>query len=358
MADKDKIRLQRFMAQAGVASRRKCEQLISAGQVKVNGKVVVELGTRVDPRNDKVYYAGLRVMAQQHVWLVMNKPVKTVCTASDPEGRQTVLDLLGYQQTRIYPVGRLDYHTQGVLLLTNDGDLAAALAHPRNALPRVYHVKLRGIADPDDLDRLREGVRLDTGETVKALVHIMGSTGQHTWIQMTLTQGLNHQIHRMVDAIGGTVLKLIRVSFGPLDADGLRPGKYRNLTQAEIKALRTAVNLGPQKAQRVEGSKRRGRGPGPRKAAGKKTPARKAPARKAPGRKAPGRKAAAKPFRPGEGATAKPRKPRKPRDGAKKKVRKPSEGGGAMESTKNKKGAGNRAPRPLAKKKAPRRSKG
>ena len=295
MASEVKVRLQRFLAQAGVASRRRSEELIQAGKVKVNNKVVKELGTRVDPRRDRVYYAGRRVLPEEHVWLLLNKPDGTVSTVSDPEGRQTVMDIIGPQHVRLYPVGRLDYHTQGALLLTNDGDLANALSHPRGKLPRVYHVKLRGDVNPDDMDTLRQGVTLDTGETVKAQVAILGTTGLHTWIEMTLTQGLNRQVHRMVDCIGGTVLKLTRVAYGPLTVEDLPPGKNRLLGQTEIDKLRSAVNL--------SGQTRRDR----------EKPGRRAPARQ----EKPGGHGKIKPGTdPTAWATAKPRGSRAGRPGA------------------------------------------
>jgi 23S rRNA pseudouridine2605 synthase len=265
----DGIRLQRFLAQAGVASRRKSEELIQAGRVAVNGKVVKELGTRVDPRQDRVTFDGRRVTPERHVWLLLNKPDACVSTADDPEGRQTVLDVLGPQEARVYPVGRLDYHTQGVLLLTNDGALAEALTHPRNQLLRAYHVKVKGVFDPGRLEPLRSGVTLDSGETVSAKVALMGATGKHTWIEMVLTQGLNRQVHRMLEAVGLEVLKLVRVAFGPLTAEDLPPGRYRELTQREVTRLREAVRLPAEsKARPRGGGRRQGR-------ARKKAPARK-----------------------------------------------------------------------------------
>ncbi|MFH1130144.1 MAG: pseudouridine synthase, partial [Pseudomonadota bacterium] len=176
MADK-KIRLQKFMAQAGVASRRKAEEMILAGRVSINGRTVRELGTKVDPRLERVQVDKRQLHAQDLVWLVMNKPKETMCTTNDPEGRKTIMDLIKDQHQRLYPVGRLDYHTEGVLLLTNDGDLAQALLHPKNQFPRIYHVKLKGIVNPEKLDPLRQGVTLDTGENVKAQMGIRNTTG-------------------------------------------------------------------------------------------------------------------------------------------------------------------------------------
>lgn len=237
------MRLQRFLAKAGIASRRKAEELILAGQVKVNGRVVRQLGTKVDGHTDKVAYQGRRVYPEDLVWLVMNKPDQTVCSSRDPEGRTTVLDLVERRDVRLYPVGRLDFHTQGTLLLTNDGDLCQGLLHPSAGIDRTYHVKLKGLFDSQRLDPLREGVTLDTGEKVSAQVSMLATTGKHTWVEMVIKQGLNHQIHRMAACVALDVLKLIRVSFGPLTADGLKPGATRPLTQGEINDLRSLANL-------------------------------------------------------------------------------------------------------------------
>jgi 23S rRNA pseudouridine2605 synthase len=258
------MRLQRFLASAGVASRRKAEELIVAGRVKVNGKVVRTLGTKVDPSRDRIYFEGERVIAEDHVWLLLNKPGKCVSTASDPEGRETVLDIVGPQGVRLYPVGRLDYATEGVLLLTNDGDLAHALMHPKNQIPRVYHVKVKGIIDPDRLDPLRKGVTLDTGERVMAQVGILGTTEKHTWLEMTLKEGRNRQIHRMLECVELMVLKLIRISYAELTVEGLAPGRYRALTQAEVNKLRAMVKL------QGETRKKAARPPGRRSRRGRK----------------------------------------------------------------------------------------
>ena len=239
------IRLQRFLAQAGLASRRKAEELILAGRIKVNGRVIRELGTKVEPRRDRVEFDGERMVAEDHVWLLLNKPHGTVSTVDDPEGRKTVLDLVGNQGVRLYPVGRLDYHTEGVLLLTNDGELAAALMHPRNQVARVYHVKLRGIIDPLKLDELRDGVSLGADEprAVADQVAIRNTTGTHTWIHLTLHEGRNRQIHRMMEAVGWTVIKLVRVAYAGLTPEGLPPGRFRSLSQTEVNDLRALVKL-------------------------------------------------------------------------------------------------------------------
>jgi 23S rRNA pseudouridine2605 synthase len=238
-----KMRLQRFMAQAGVASRRKSEELIVAGKVSVNGNVVRELGTQVDPRQDRVLVEGRRVMQQDHVWLVLHKPPGCISSTHDPEGRQTVLDLVKLPNVRLYPVGRLDWATSGVLLLTNDGLLAEQLLHPRHEIPRTYHVKVKGAVSIGELERLREGIELDNGRQATCEASLLASTGLHTWIEMTIKQGINHQIHKMLEAIEREVLKLIRVEFAGIRADELQPGKYRALTQREINELRTTYGL-------------------------------------------------------------------------------------------------------------------
>lgn len=258
------IRLQRFLAQAGIDSRRKCEALILAGRVRVNGKVVREMGTRVDPRNDRVHFDGQRVMAQDLVWYALYKPDAVVCTVDDPQGRETVIDVLGEQGVRLFPVGRLDYHTTGLLLMTNDGELAGAVAHPRSSVPRTYHVKVKGEVDGRMLEMLREGVELD-GSEVKARTSLLTQTDKNTWLEMELTSGLNHQIHRMVEAAGGKVLKIIRIAFGPITVEGLRPGRHRLLTQKELNELRDAVGVAVPKrqARKAPGGRRAKRGTGP-----------------------------------------------------------------------------------------------
>jgi len=244
------MRLQRFLAQAGVASRRRAEELILAGRVKVNNRVVRELGTKVDPRRDRIDFEGTRLVAEDHVWLLLNKPGGTISTVSDPEGRETVLDLVGNQGVRLYPVGRLDYHTEGVLLLTNDGELANALMHPRNQVQRVYHVKIRGLLAVARLDELRQGVVVDGHKVAALRVVVIGDTGKHTWVEVILGEGRNRQIHGMMEAIDCTVLKLVRVAYAGMTVEGLPPGRYRALTQGEVNQLRAMVKLSGQTQRR------------------------------------------------------------------------------------------------------------
>jgi len=234
------VRLQRYIAQSGVASRRKGETLISGGHVRVNGKVVTELGTKVRPGRDKVDVDGTRVQPEEKVYLVLNKPKGVVTTVSDPEGRETVMDLLPRDlPSHVVPVGRLDFYTEGVLLFTNDGDLAAALLHPRGHVEKTYHVKIRGKVGEVELERLREGVRLDDGHrTLPAQVDPLKFTGTHQWLVMTIREGRSRQIHRMCDAVGLQVIKLARVAFGGITYYGLKVGQSRHLTPEEVQDLK------------------------------------------------------------------------------------------------------------------------
>jgi pseudouridine synthase len=250
------VRLQRFLAQAGVASRRKGEALITEGRVRVNGRVVTELGTRVDPDRDKVVVAGRRLLAARPAYLLLCKPKGYVTTLTDPEGRPTVMDLLGESARGLYPVGRLDFHTDGVLLLTNDGDLAHALMHPSRSVEKTYHAKLRGIVPADKIQALRDGVflpaedngrrqggareeRRDDGrKTRPATVRWLAETGRNTWLEIAIKEGRNRQIHRMAEAIGHPLLKLSRVGYGPISVGEMKPGEWRALRPSEVEALR------------------------------------------------------------------------------------------------------------------------
>lgn len=232
-------RLQKVLARAGIASRRASEELIKSGRVRVNGRVVTELGTKVDPHKDRVEVDGKRLVAEKPVYYVVHKPREMVTTLDDPEGRATIADLLGRIPERVVPVGRLDYHTSGALLVTNDGDMIDALLRPKSGVPKVYAAKLQGHLDVEELDALRNGVVLDDGyRTKKAEVFVLREERTHTWIQMTLTEGKNRQIHRMGDAIGHRVMRLTRQSFAGISIEGLRPGEYRELKRDELQQLK------------------------------------------------------------------------------------------------------------------------
>jgi 23S rRNA pseudouridine2605 synthase len=240
-----RIRLQRYLSQAGVAARRKAERLITEGKVKVNGEVVTELGTRVDPDVDRVQVEGEAISAEDYFYAVFNKPKGCVTTLSDPEGRITVMDYLPGVPASVKPVGRLDYYSEGVLLLTNDGELSAALLAPATHAEKTYHVKLKGKLKQHDLEALRKGVRLDDGSVTRpALIdRLTGAGSRHEWLVITLVEGKSRQIHRMARALGIDVLKIQRVAFAGIDFHGLRVGDARELTQAEVSGLRALAGL-------------------------------------------------------------------------------------------------------------------
>jgi 23S rRNA pseudouridine2605 synthase len=243
------VRLQKVMAAAGIASRRRAEELIVAGRVTVNGRVVQTLGVRVDPQRDRVVVNGKPIAAERRVYFVMNKPDEVVCSAemkTDARGRPTVVSLLKAVKERIYPVGRLDFHSRGVLILTNDGVLAAALTHPRHAVPKTYHVKFQGRLDEAALEALGRGVTLEDGTVTRPVeeLSVIKETDTNTWAQITLRQGLYRQIRRMGEAIGHPVLKLIRVAIGNLTADGLADGEFRPMTPTEVYDLLAMAGVG------------------------------------------------------------------------------------------------------------------
>jgi len=238
------IRLQRFLAAAGVAARRKCEQLITEGRVSVNGKVAKVLGTKIDPDRDSVTVDGQAVAALDHFYVLLNKPKGCITAVSDDRGRPTVMDYLPNCPVPVKPVGRLDFYTEGVLLLTNDGELAARLLSSSHHVPKTYHAKVHGRLSRDDLKALRSGMQLDDGtQTQSAEVALLPSDSKHSWVAITLYEGKHRQIHRMLEALGFRVDKLQRVAFANLTFHHLRVGDARELTQLELNALRDAVGL-------------------------------------------------------------------------------------------------------------------
>lgn len=238
------VRLQKFLSAAGIASRRKAETLITEGRVSVNGKQCTVLGTKVDPQKDKVVVDGKRVRQSAPIYLAMNKPRATLCTESDPEGRERVHDLLPPGLPRVFTVGRLDFDTEGLLLFTNDGDLAKALTDRKNAVPRIYRVKIQGEHDPHLLRRFNQGVRLDDGHRTKpSPTELLERTRTNAWYEVILTEGMNRQIHRMAEACGRRVLKIRRDAFGPIRLDALRVGHVRHLNSGEVRDLIAAAGL-------------------------------------------------------------------------------------------------------------------
>ncbi len=236
-------RLQKILARAGVASRRSAEQLIEQGRVRVDGRTVVELGSKADPRRQRVELDGKRIEAEPLVYVLFHKPREVMCTMKDPEGRQTVADFMRDAGGRVVPVGRLDYHTSGVLLLTNDGDFASGLAHPTKRVEKVYVAKVRGLVDDQALLRWQEPVEIDGRPTRPAQVRRLRVEGDKTWIEVTLHEGKNRQIHRIGEAAGNPVLRLARVSFAGIVHDGLRPGQWRYLSKDELLALKKAYGV-------------------------------------------------------------------------------------------------------------------
>ncbi len=236
-------RLQKILARAGVASRRHAEELIVAGRVRVNGRVVTELGTKADPKRDSVEVDGRRVMAEDFVYIVLHKPRGVVATMSDPEGRLSVKDYLKDAPGRVYPIGRLDYATSGVLLATNDGDFADGLLHPRSEVPKTYVIKVKGQMKEKDLKLWSKGVELDDGPTLPAIATMLRHEDDKTWLELTIKEGRNQQIRRMGEATGFPVMRLARTVFAGVTSEGLRPGTWRLLTPAELTTLKKAYGV-------------------------------------------------------------------------------------------------------------------
>ena len=234
-------RLQKFLAQCGCGSRRKCEEWIAAGLVRVNGQIVTEQGIQIDPEKDKVEFRGKPVgQRQPRMTVMLHKPAGYVTTSRDQFGRPNVTQLVDIPGVRLYPVGRLDYQTTGLLLLTNDGDLAYQLTHPGNRVGKVYRALLRGEVTGEKLQRLERGVVLDDGyKTQKAKARLVSRAGSNSRVEITIYEGKNHQVRRMARAIGHPVLRLQRVAEGPLELGSLEEGKYRILTDAEVKMLKS-----------------------------------------------------------------------------------------------------------------------
>ncbi len=233
------MRLHHYLARAGIASRRGAEKLIIAGQVRVNGEVVTELGRQVGPADRVEYRGSPLVPVQRHTTLVLHKPVGVVTTMRDPQGRRTVADLMRSAgvAARLVPVGRLDYDTSGLLLMTDDGDLAYVLTHPRFGVAKTYRAVARGRIGPAQLERLAAGVRLEGKRTAPALLRVVALRRDHSVVDITLHEGRNRQVRRMFEAVGHPLTTLVRTHFGPIALGTLPPGHVRPVTEREGREL-------------------------------------------------------------------------------------------------------------------------
>ena len=239
------IRLQKLLSAAGVSSRRAAERLMETGRVTVNSRVVTRLGATADPTRDDIRVDGRRIVIGRRRYLLVYKPRGYVTTRADPEGRRTVLDLVIHVHDYVYPVGRLDYDSEGLLIMTNDGELAARLTHPRHGVERVYEALVRGVPTRHALARLRRGVTIDGHRTGPGTVRVLrarsGPKGAEAVLSVAIREGRNRQVRKMCDAVGLPVLRLRRVQIGPLRDRRLKVGECRELTAAEVAALKRAV---------------------------------------------------------------------------------------------------------------------
>jgi len=238
-------RLQKIIAHAGVSSRREAEAMIREGRVTLNGRVVEELGTRADPDRDHIKVDGkLITHAEPHRYILLYKPKEVMTTVEDPQGRRTVIDLVRGIRERIYPVGRLDFHSEGLVLLTNDGELAFKVSHPTHGSVKTYSVKVRGVPEERLVDKLRRGITIDGKRTLPCDIERMHTTGKrddegNSWFEVKLREGRTQQIRKMFQAVGHPVSKLRRVAIGPISDPKLTPGVWRELTKQEVKMLET-----------------------------------------------------------------------------------------------------------------------
>jgi 23S rRNA pseudouridine2605 synthase len=243
-------RLQKILARAGFASRRGAEALMLEGRVTRNGEVVRELGTKADLEKDDIRVDGVRVKAPKgYVYLVLNKPRGVVSTRSDPERRQTVMDLVP-AVAGLFPIGRLDVTTEGLILLTNDGAFAERVAHPRYEVPRVYHAKVHRVPDAQALERLQQGVKVGGDFMAVDRARVI-EAGNNAWVEVTLHEGKQHEVKRLLEAVGHPVSKLRRVAIGPVTSRGLEPGQFRALAPAEIAGLQRGQPAAAKNMRRV-----------------------------------------------------------------------------------------------------------
>jgi 23S rRNA pseudouridine2605 synthase len=255
-------RLQKIIAHAGFASRREAEQMIQKGRVTVNGRTVTELGTKADGERDHIKVDGkLITHAEPHRYILLYKPKEVMTTVEDPEGRRTVIDLVRGVRERIYPVGRLDYHSEGLVLLTNDGELAYKVSHPTHGSVKTYNVKVRGVPEERLIDKLRRGITIEGRRTLPCEITRIKTTarngdGGNSWFEVKLGEGRTQQIRKMFQAVGHPVSKLKRVAIGPISDPHLAPGVWRDLTQHEVKMLATMKEAKPRRVARPRSRKK------------------------------------------------------------------------------------------------------
>jgi 23S rRNA pseudouridine2605 synthase len=238
-------RLQKLLAQAGVASRRKCEELISSGRVMVDGVVVTELGTKVNAQLQHIMVDGKPIQMEHKVCLILNKPTSRITSVSDPQGRRTVMDLVAGVPERVYPVGRLDYDTSGLLLMSNDGELTQRLLHPSHETEKVYRVTLVGMLERETIAQIRSGIELEDGKTAPAGLFVLRQHPKESVADLTIHEGRNRQVRRMFEAVDLPVKRLKRIQFGPLQLGPLPTGEWRMLTKEELRLLYQSVGLHP-----------------------------------------------------------------------------------------------------------------
>ena len=250
-------RLQKIIAHAGFASRREAETMIREGRVTLNGRVITELGTKADAAHDHIKVDGKLITREEpHRYILLYKPKEVMTSVDDPQGRRTVIDLVRGVRERIYPVGRLDFHSEGLVLLTNDGELAFKIAHPTHGSVKTYNVKVRGVPDERLVDKLRRGITLEGKRTLPCEIDRIKTTGKNddegnSWFEVRLREGRTQQIRKMFQAVGHPVAKLKRVAIGPLSDPKLNPGDWRELTKQEVKMLATMKEAKPSKPRRA-----------------------------------------------------------------------------------------------------------
>ena len=257
-ADRKLVRLQKFLASAGLGSRRHCEEYVESGRVSVDGKPIFELGTQVDPYRQEIRLDGELVKAEAKQYYLFNKPAGCLCTNSDPAGRTRVIDLLPKQGPRLFTVGRLDENSRGLLLVTNDGELAHQLAHPKFRVERKYRVQVAGVPTRETLDTLKRGVRLSDGVFRVRGVRQLAKKGKSVYLELVLTEGQNREIRRLMAHVGHKVMSLQRIAFGPLKLGKLAEGQYRPLKPTELRLLR-AILSGKPRSTASRGTRRPGK---------------------------------------------------------------------------------------------------